>query len=66
MRVSLLKRTFVGLTTIGLLLGSLAAHAGIVYQVDRSFGAGTLVGTIATNGNLGLLEDTDIVSFSFD
>lgn len=66
MRASFFRRTIVRLTTIGLLLGSLAAHGGIVYQVDRSFGAGTIVGTIETNGTMGPLAAGDIESFSLE
>jgi len=66
MQKSFIKQTIVKLSAIGLLLGSFAANAGIVYQVDRSFGAGTIVGTIETNGTMGPLSAADIISFSFE
>ncbi len=38
----------------------------ITYQVDRSFGAGTIVGTIETDGISGPLSPGNIVSWSFE
>lgn len=65
MREAIIKRTILGLSATVLLFGSLAAHAGITYYVDRAVGTGTINGTIETNGTIGLLNDSDIVSFSF-
>ena len=65
MRESVLKRFILGLSASGLLFGSLAARADITYYVDRAVGAGTITGTIETNGTIGPLSDSDIVSFSF-
>lgn len=65
MQDSFLKRLILCLSATGLLFGSLAAHAGITYHVDRAVGTGTITGTIETNGNMGPISDLDIISFSF-
>ena len=55
------------LATLVLLLWSFGAQAqNIVYQVDRAFGGGTVVGTIETDGTLGALAPGNIVSWSFE
>ena len=41
---------------------STSSIASIVYSVDRTIGAGTVTGTIETNGNLGVLADSDILN----
>ena len=55
------------LATLVLLLWSFGAQAqNIVYQVNRAFGGGTVVGTIETDGTLGALAPGNIVSWSFE
>ena len=41
---------------------STTSTASIVYGVDRTIGAGTITGTIETNGNLGVLVNSDILN----
>jgi len=65
MRDTFIGRVILGLSATGLLFGSLAAHAGITYYVDRAVGAGTITGTIETDGTIGPISDLEIVSFSF-
>lgn len=43
---------------------AVAAHAGIVYQVARTVGAGTLTGFIETDGTLGAITAANFTSFS--
>ena len=43
---------------------STPAHA-IVYDVNRTIGAGTVVGTITTDGTIGVLSNVNIVAFAF-
>ena len=42
---------------------STTAFANIIYDVNRVIGAGTVVGTITTDGVLGTLSNVDIVGF---
>ena len=49
-----------------LLFCSFGAHANTVYNVNRTIGAGTLSGTIETNGTVGTLSADDILSWSFE
>ncbi len=61
-----MKNCILKLATVGLLFWSLGSQAQIVYQVDRIVGAGTIMGTIETDGTLGPLSTANIVSWSFD
>ena len=58
------KRFFVG--TVGLLLITLAslASAATVYNVNRAIGAGSVVGTITTDGSTGVLGSSNITNWS--
>jgi hypothetical protein len=47
-----------------LLFAASTAHANIIYQVNRSIGAGSLTGHIETNGTLGALTTADFVDWS--
>jgi hypothetical protein len=48
-----------------LLLGlSAATHAALIYDVNRAIGAGSVVGTIVTDGTLGMLSTANITGFS--
>ena len=42
----------------------MAAQADFVYSVERSIGAGSVVGTITTNGDIGILTAGDITAWS--
>lgn len=44
---------------------SSAATANIVYSVNRTIGVGTVVGSIETNGMLGVIGAGNIVDFNF-
>lgn len=60
-----MKRTSVLLACAGLLFCSLGAHAGTVYHVERTVGAGSVTGTIETDGTIGALTPANIISWSF-
>lgn len=59
-----LKNTIWSLVAFGLVLASAGAHASITYDVNRAVGAGTVVGTIETDGTLGVLTVGNIDDFS--
>jgi hypothetical protein len=63
-----MKTTIVRLAAAGLIFLSIGAQAqnNIVYQVDRAFGGGTVIGSIETDGTLGSLSVGNIVSWSFE
>jgi hypothetical protein len=42
-----------------------AAHATIIYNIDRTIGAGSVVGFIETDGTLGVLSTPNITNWSF-
>lgn len=48
------------------LLAGAASAANITYAVNRTVGAGSVVGTITTDGTLGVLSASDIVSFNLE
>ncbi len=50
-------------TTLFLLFSS-AAHATVIYNVNRAVGPGTLIGTIETNGATGVLASADIIDWN--
>lgn len=47
-----------------LALAPAAALAGPIYDVNRTIGAGSVIGTIETDGTIGLLTTVNILSFS--
>lgn len=52
-------------TALALMSASTAASAAlIIYDVNQSIGLGSVVGTIQTNGTLGVLGGSDIVGFN--
>lgn len=62
-----IKRMIVRLAAAGIAFCSLGAQAqNIVYNVDRAFGGGTIIGTIETDGKLGPLSSENIVNWSFE
>ena len=54
------------LVTFSLLFWSLGAQAQIVYQLDRTVGTGSVIGTIETDGTIGALTPANILSWSLD
>lgn len=62
-RINQHKRTLLALVVSGCALIN-AAQAGITYQVDRTIGLGSVVGTITTDGALGVLAGSDITAFN--
>ncbi len=62
----MIKFKVIKLAVVGLLFCSLAAQAQIIYQVDRTVGAGTIKGFIETDGTTGPLDRSHIRSWSFD
>lgn len=60
------KNNRLKIAIVSLLFWSLGAHAQIVYQVDRSVGAGTVKGTIETDGTIGSLTPSNILSWSLE
>lgn len=52
-------------SVLAIMLGMVAtcAQAQITYNVDRVVGAGTVTGTITTNGALGLIDATDVIGW---
>lgn len=64
--VKKMKRIIIRLIVVGLLFWSLGSQAQTVYQVNRTVGAGTIMGTIETDGTLGPLSTANIVTWSFD
>jgi hypothetical protein len=53
------------IATIVMTLCSTAASANIIYNVNRTIGAGTVVGTIETDGTLGAISQGNIVDWTF-
>lgn len=49
---------------IAVLMASLAAHASVVYTIDRTIGSGTVQGTITTDGTTGVLSNGNIESWA--
>lgn len=63
--ITIMKNNFTRLAAVGFLIYSLGAQAQtITYQLDRTVGSGTVSGFIETNGTIGPLDPTDIVSWS--
>jgi hypothetical protein len=54
----------VGLASLPFLSCLSAAAATITYKIDRTIGAGSVVGTIKTDGATGVLRASDIVSWN--
>ena len=52
------------LIAASVMAGSATSAATIVYNVDQTIGLGTVTGTISTNGDLGVLDLSDITAFS--
>ncbi|MDH4109389.1 MAG: hypothetical protein OEW35_13835 [Gammaproteobacteria bacterium] len=61
-----MQQVITRLATAALFLCSFGAEGQIVYQVNRTVGTGTIVGTIETDGTLGALSTSNIVGWSFD
>jgi hypothetical protein len=51
-----MKSKILGLLAMGLLAGPMAASANIIYQVNQSFGGGSITGTVTTDGTLGIIS----------
>ncbi len=49
---------------ITFLLFSSAAHATVIYNVNRAVSPGTLIGTLETNGATGVLASADIIDWN--
>ena len=47
-----------------LVLGASAAQADIIYDIDRTIGAGTVTGTMTTDGTLGVLAFDNFLDFT--
>jgi len=45
------------------LMGSAASHA-VVFNVDRTIGTGSVVGTVTTDGTIGVLTDANITAYT--
>jgi hypothetical protein len=59
------RRLVLGAAFIGAgLLGAGSAWANIVYTVDQAIGAGSVTGTITTDGATGILSASDILAWS--
>jgi hypothetical protein len=54
------------LLVFGFLFWSLGAQAQTVYQLDRTVGSGTVIGTIETDGTIGPLTPSNILSWSLE
>ncbi len=62
-----MKKDLFKLVAVGFVFCSLGAQAQtITYQLDRTIGLGTVSGFIETNGTIGPLDPTDIVSWSLE
>ena len=61
-----MKNNTLKLVAIGLLFCSLGAQAQTVYQVNHVIGAGSVAGTIETDGTTGALSMSNILSWSFE
>jgi len=59
------KSQLLGVTCAGVitLLASVAASASIVYNLDRTIGAGTVTGFIETDGTIGVLGEANITDW---
>lgn len=57
-----MKYLFMAATTLAAFMSSNAAHAA-TYVLDRSFKGATAVGTITTDGTLGVLSNDNITDF---
>jgi hypothetical protein len=53
------------LAAIGIMFCSTAASANIIYDVNRVIGAGSVVGTIETDGTFGTISTGNIVDWTF-
>src|ERR1039458_3312582 len=60
-----MKSKILGFLAVVLLAGPMAASANIIYTVDQLIGAGSVVGTIETNGTLGTINAADILDWTF-
>ena len=47
-----------------LLVAATASHAAIVYTVNRTIGAGSVVGSVTTDGTLGVLSAANVTDWS--
>ena len=53
------------MAAFAILLFSSLACANIIYSVNRTVGAGSVVGTVETDGTLGILSEVNIVDWTF-
>jgi PEP-CTERM motif len=53
-----------GVTFVSVLLGVNAASASITYDVDQHIGAGSVFGTVTTDGMIGALKASDFTSWN--
>jgi len=51
---------------ITMLLGGVCSAAPITYNVDQTIGAGSVMGTIQTNGATGVLDSADIIGWNLE
>jgi hypothetical protein len=59
-----LNQTFLAVTIGGILAMAGGAQANNIYDVNESIGAGGVVGTITTDGNVGVLGASDILNWN--
>ena len=61
------KDNVLKLATVSLLFWAFGAQGQIVYELDRALGStGTVKGTIVTDGTIGPLTPSNILSWSFE
>jgi hypothetical protein len=61
------KILFAGAVLGASILGSSAATAvPIIYTVNQTIGGGSVIGTITTNGTIGIIDQSDFVSWDLD
>ena len=60
-----LNQTLLAMTIAGGLALAGEAKANIIYDVNLAIGAGGVVGTLTTDGNVGVLVASDIVAWNF-
>jgi len=61
-----MRRIILSLVSVGSLAWSMGAQAQTIYYLDRTIGAGSVSGTITTDGTLGPLTPANILSWSLE